>query len=149
MRIAISPVLTPCFNAIIKTKPVSTLAALALAAPLAVLPVQFTPAYAQSPELEQACIAVLQNFLMKPQVKTGLKQSFPGLNPPGARIAYAERDNTDPSDMVDVIDCQFQKATAPFGLTKFCISSTCYSDSEQNADRHRRFDEIKALMERK
>ncbi|MDQ0456378.1 hypothetical protein [Rhizobium paknamense] len=107
-----------------------------------------TPAFAQSPPLEQACLSVLQNFLMKPQVKTGISQSFPELKPAGARISYAERDNVEPSDMDDVIDCQFQKPTAPFGLIRFCISSTCYSADEQNADRKRRFEEVRALMDR-
>ncbi|MCM2441220.1 hypothetical protein HGO34_15975 [Agrobacterium vitis] len=107
------------------------------------------PAMAQSPQLEQACHTVLQNFLMKPDVKIGQTQSFPELTPPGARITFSERQDADASKMDDVIDCEFQKATAPFGLTKFCISSTCYSPGERADDRRRRFEEMQALMNRK
>lgn len=116
---------------------------------LPILLVSAMPAMAQSPELEQACRTVLQNFLMKPDVKLGQAQSFPELQPPGARISFSERADTDASKMDDVIDCEFQNAKPPYGLTKFCISSTCYSEGERADDRRRRFEEMRALMTRK
>src|SRR3546814_8997018 len=50
------------------------------------------PAAAQSPDLEKACLAVAQNFLLAPTIKTGVVQSFPELEPPGARMTYSTRE---------------------------------------------------------
>ncbi|MDP9839176.1 hypothetical protein J2T09_003951 [Neorhizobium huautlense] len=124
----------------------------ALAAALMLVPsvmLVSTPAAAQSKELENACVNVAKNFLMTPVLATGTVQSFPELDPPGARLTYSTRDNPKPNDFTNTIDCQFDKATAPIGLTKFCISTTCYSADEQDPDNRRRYLEIKALMDRK
>lgn len=124
----------------------------ALAAVLMLVPsvmLASSPAAAQSKELENACVNVAKNFLMTPVLATGTVQSFPELDPPGARLTYSTRDNPKPNDFTSTIDCQFDKATAPFGLTKFCIATTCYSADEQDPDNRRRYLEIKALMDRK
>ncbi|TRL38902.1 hypothetical protein [Rhizobium straminoryzae] len=106
------------------------------------------PAAAQSPELEQACITVAKNFLLTPALKTGMVQSFPELDPPGARLTYSTRDKPEATDFTDQIECSFERATAPFGLTRFCVSDTCYSASEEKPEHRRRFEEMKALLAR-
>lgn len=123
------------------------LAAVAASAALAGL-VQATPAAAQSPQLEQACVAVAKNFLLMPSIKTGIVQSFPELDPPGARLTYSTREDAKPTDYNNEIDCEFDKATPPFGLVRFCISKTCYGPGEQEPENRRRFQEVKALMDR-
>lgn len=107
-----------------------------------------TPAAAQSPGLEQACIAVAKHFLLAPVLKTGIVQSFPELSPPGARLTYSTRDNPQPTDFNNIIECEFDKPQAPFGLVRFCLSNTCYSPTEEEPERQRRFQEVKALMDR-
>lgn len=109
---------------------------------------QAPPAAAQSPQLEEACVAVAKNFLLVSTLKTGIVQSFPELDPPGARLTYATRDDAKPTDFTNQIDCEFDKATAPFGLQRFCISQTCYGPGEQEPENRRRFQEVKALMDR-
>lgn len=107
------------------------------------------PAAAQSPQLEQACVTVAKNFLLVPTLKTGIVQSFPELDPPGARLTYSTREDAKPTDYTNEIDCEFDKATPPFGLTRFCISQTCYGPNEQDPENRRRYQEVKALMDRK
>ncbi|KEQ04716.1 MAG: hypothetical protein KJ947_19360 [Alphaproteobacteria bacterium] len=107
-----------------------------------------SPAAAQSPELEQACTAVAQNFLLTPTITTGVVQSFPNLEPPGARMTYSTRADPQPTDFTNEIECQFATATPPLSLTRFCISSTCYSENEQEPENRRRYLEVKALMDR-
>lgn len=109
---------------------------------------QAQPASAQSPQLEQACVAVAKNFLLVPAIKTGIVQSFPELDPPGARLTYSTREDAKPTDYNNEIDCEFDKATPPFGLVRFCISKTCYGPGEQEQENRRRFQEVKALMDR-
>ncbi len=121
-------------------------ATLASAALAGFLPAQ--PAAAQSPQLEQACVAVAKHFLLVPSLKTGIVQSFPELDPPGARLTYSTREDAKPTDYNNEIECQFDKATPPFGLVRFCISKTCYGPGEQEPDNRRRFEEVKALMAR-
>ncbi|MGG7518129.1 hypothetical protein ACQ3G6_09620 [Allorhizobium undicola] len=106
-----------------------------------------TPAIAHADPLEDACRAVLKTFLMKPDVNVGVSQTFPNLVPAGARMSFSDRPATDPAEMSDVIDCQFEKPGKPFGLQRFCISSTCYSNDEQNGDRRRRFEEVKSIVD--
>ncbi|WP_430258473.1 hypothetical protein [Neorhizobium sp. IRS_2294] len=108
-----------------------------------------TPAAAQSPQLEQACVAVAKNFLLIPDVKTGIVQSFPELDPPGARLTYSTRQDAKPTDFTNEIDCEFGKGGPPFTLLRFCISKTCYGPGEQEPENRCRFEEVKALMERK
>jgi hypothetical protein len=107
-----------------------------------------SPAAAQSPELEKACVAVAQNFLLTPTLKTGVVQSFPELEPPGARLTYSTRQDPQPTDFTNEIECQFASATPPFNLVRFCISSACYSETEQEPENRRRYLEVKALMDR-
>jgi hypothetical protein len=107
-----------------------------------------SPAAAQSPQLEQACVSVAKNFLLMPTVKTGIVQSFPELDPPGARLTYSTREDAKPTDFNNEISCEFDKATAPFGLRRFCISNVCYGPSEQDEANRRRYLEVKALMDR-
>lgn len=110
--------------------------------------IQPQPAAAQSPQLEQACVAVAKNFLLVPTLKTGIVQSFPELDPPGARLTYSTREDAKPTDYNNEVDCEFDKATPPFGLVRFCISKTCYGPGEQEPENRRRFQEVKALMDR-
>ena len=106
------------------------------------------PAAAQSPELEKACISVAQNFLLAPSIKTGVVQSFPELEPPGARMTYSTREDAKPSDFSNEIECEFSSTAAPLNLTRFCISDVCYSENEQEQENRRRYLEVKALMDR-
>jgi hypothetical protein len=107
-----------------------------------------SPAMAQSPELEKACVSVAKNFLLVPTVKTGVVQSFPELDPPGARLTYSTRENPTATDFTNEIECEFEGAKPPFRLTRFCISDTCYSEGEQEPENRRRYLEVKALMDR-
>ncbi|MCC2609138.1 hypothetical protein [Neorhizobium petrolearium] len=122
-----------------------------LAAALAAMPAAIflaSPAAAQSQPLEQACITVAKNFLLVPSIKTGIVQSFPELDPPGARLTYSTRADAKPTDFNNEIECEFDKATAPFNLLRFCISETCYGPNEQDQENRRRYQEVKALMDR-
>ncbi len=110
--------------------------------------VQAPPAAAQSPQLEQACVAVAKNFLLVTTLKTGIVQSFPELEPPGARLTYSTREDAKPTDFNNEINCEFDKASPPFGVLRFCISQTCYGPEEQEPEHRRRFQEVKALMDR-
>jgi hypothetical protein len=121
-------------------------AALIAATPAAILCA--TPAAAQSPQLEQACVSVAKNFLLLPSIKTGIVQSFPELDPPGARLTYSTREDAKPTDFNNEIDCEFDKGNPPFVLRRFCISDTCYGPGEQEEANRRRFQEVKALMDR-
>jgi hypothetical protein len=123
-------------------------AAAALSAMLAGVVMQAPPAAAQSQQLEQACIAVAKNFLLVQTIKTGIVQSFPELDPPGARLTYSTREDAKPTDFSSEIDCEFDKATPPFSLRRFCISKTCYGPEEQEPESRRRYQEVKALMDR-
>ena len=118
------------------------LAALPAAALLA------SPAAAQSPQLEQACVMVAKNFLLVPNVKTGIVQSYPELDPPGARLTYSTREDAKPTDFNNEIECKFDKPQPPFNLLRFCISDTCYGPNEQEQENRRRYQEVKVLMDR-
>lgn len=121
------------------------------AAALATLPVALLPAppaAAQSAQLEQACVAVAKNFLLVPNIKTGIVQSYPELDPPGARLTYSTRDDPKPTDFTSEIECEFDKAQPPASLLRFCISKTCYGPNEQEPENRRRYQEVKALMDR-
>lgn len=120
-------------------------AALLTATPATLFP---SPAAAQSQQLEQACITVAKNFLLVPSIKTGIVQSFPELDPPGARLTYSTREDAKPTDFTNQIECEFDKGQPPFRLQRFCISDTCYGPNEQDQDNRRRYQEIKALMDR-
>lgn len=107
------------------------------------------PAAAQSPQIEQACATVAKNFLLVPNIKTGIVQSFPELDPPGARLTYSIREDAKPTDFTSEIECEFDKPQPPMNLMRFCISKTCYGPNEQQPENRRRYQEVKALMDRK
>jgi hypothetical protein len=119
--------------------------ALALAAtPIVAVP----PAAAQSMKIEDLCVKVAKHLLMTETFHPGVVQSFPELKPPGARMTYSTRDGVEKKDMVDTFECQFNSPTAPYGLQRFCLASTCYSADEKNQENKRRFDEVRILLER-
>jgi hypothetical protein len=105
-------------------------------------------AFAQSPDLEATCQSVAKAFFMSDQLSIGMVQSFPELKPPGVRMTYSTRQGTAPGEMTDAFECEFDKVGKPHQLTRFCVSNTCYSPSEDDADRKRRFEEARILLER-
>lgn len=122
-----------------------------LAGPLALLAglaLATGPAAAQAPKIEDVCVQVAKHLLMTQTIHTGVVQSFPDLKPPGARLTYSTRDNTEPKDMVDTISCEFKNTAAPYDLQRFCLSSTCYAADERNNENRRRFEEVRILLQR-
>lgn len=107
-----------------------------------------TLAFAQAPGLEETCSLVARNFEMAPAVKVGVVQSFPELTPPGVRLTYSTELDAEPASITDTIECQFEKASAPFKLVKFCLNGTCYAADEKNPERRRRFEEAQSLLSR-
>ena len=113
-----------------------------------VLALAATPAAAQSLTVEDLCVKVAKHLLMSDNLRTAVVQSFPELKPPGARLTYSTRDGVEKKDMVDMVSCEFANTTAPFGLQRFCLASTCYSTGERNPENKRRFEEVRILLER-
>lgn len=107
-----------------------------------------TPLLAQSPELERACAGIAAQFQMVPSVKIGVAQSFPELDPPGARLTYSIEPDAKPDEIDDQIECQFKTAAPPYELIKFCLDRTCYSTAGDDPEMRRRFEEIRILVER-
>lgn len=105
-------------------------------------------AEAQSPQLESTCQIVAKNFLLTDHLNVGIVQSFPELKPPGTRLTYSTRPGASKSDMSDSFECEFDKTDPPYHLTRFCVSEVCYSASDADADRKRRFDEMRVLLDR-
>ncbi|NLS17647.1 hypothetical protein HGP16_13885 [Rhizobium sp. P40RR-XXII] len=105
-------------------------------------------AFAQSTDLEATCKTVAKNFFLSDGLSIGAIQSFPELKPPGVRMAYSARQGTAPSEMSDTFECEFDKTDKPHNLAKFCVSSTCYTANDQDADRKRRFEEMRILLQR-
>lgn len=105
-------------------------------------------AEAQSPQLENTCQTVAKNFLLTDHLNVGIVQSFPELKPPGARLTYSTRPGASKSDMSDSFECEFDKTDSPNHLTRFCVSEVCYSAGDADADRKRRFDEMRILLDR-
>ena len=68
-----------------------------------------SPAAAQTVKVEDMCVKVAKNLLMTETLHTGVVQSFPELKPPGARMTYSTRDGVEKKDMVDTIECQFER----------------------------------------
>ena len=81
-----------------------------------------TPASAQDmaemATVEDACIFVARSMLMVDDVKVGIVQSFPGLEPPGARLTYSERLDAEAGEIDDQIECQCEDAEPPFRLLR-------------------------------
>ncbi|MBK5567480.1 MAG: hypothetical protein I8N66_13625 [Ensifer sp. SSB1] len=115
---------------------------------LPVLCIAAGPAYAQSPDLESTCMAVARNFFMVDTLNVGVVQSFPEIEPPGARFKYAERADTKKADMTDTFECEFDKTSAPKKILRFCVSRICYSADEDDPVRKRRFQEMQVLLQR-
>jgi hypothetical protein len=105
-------------------------------------------ARAQLPQLESTCQTVAKNFLLTDHLSIGIVQSFPELKPPGVRMTYSTRDGATKADMSDSFECEFDKAEPPYHLSKFCVSTLCYSPNEGDADRKRRFEEMRILLDR-
>ena len=107
-----------------------------------------SPAAAQALKVEDVCQKVAKHLLMTETLHVGVVQSFPELKPPRARMTYSTRDGVEKKDMVDTIECEFGATAAPFKITRFCVSSTCYSADEKNPENKSRFDEVRTLLER-
>ena len=105
-------------------------------------------AFAQSADLEATCKIVAKNFFLSDSLAIGAIQSFPELKPPGVRMAYSTRQGTSPAEMTDTFECEFDKPDKPHNLAKFCVSTTCYTANESDADRKRRFEEMRVLLQR-
>jgi hypothetical protein len=105
-------------------------------------------ASARPTTVEDACIFVAKSVLMVPDLKVGVVQSFPELDPPGARLTYSTRIDSEPGDITDEIECQFERGAEPLQVTRFCMDSTCYAANSENPEERRRFDEVSALMQR-
>lgn len=108
-----------------------------------------TPASSQSRDIEKACIDATQHFLLAKSVKIGVMQSYPELSPPGVRFTYSTDAEADPAEIDDQVNCEFERPSAPFQIKKFCLSDECYSIDAQDPENRRRFQEVKALMDRK
>ncbi|OJV02699.1 hypothetical protein JQ506_10595 [Shinella sp. PSBB067] len=106
------------------------------------------PAHAQSPELQATCTDVAKNFFMTETLNVGVIQSFPELKPPGVRFTYSQRADAKKTDMSDAFECEFDQPQPPYALLRFCVSRTCYSLNEDDADRKRRFEEMRVLLKR-
>lgn len=63
-------------------------------------------------------------------------------------MTYSTRDGTATAEMTDVFECEFAKIDKPYRLSRFCESNTCYSASEDDGERKRRFEEMRILLER-
>lgn len=98
--------------------------------------------------VEDACLFVAKSMLMVKDLKVGVIQAFPELDPPGARLTYSTRMDSEPEDISDEIECQFERGAEPLQVTRFCMDSTCYAGSSEEPEERRRFEEIRALMQR-
>ncbi|AYG63428.1 hypothetical protein QD460_13045 [Rhizobium jaguaris] len=107
-----------------------------------------TVALAQSPDLEATCKTVAKNFFLSDGLTIGTVQSFPELKPLGVRMTYSMRQGTASAEMTDTFECEFNKADKPHDLAKFCVSTTCYTPNDNDADRKRRFEEMRILLQR-
>ncbi|WP_377275483.1 hypothetical protein [Rhizobium sp. R86522] len=98
--------------------------------------------------VEDACIFVAKNMVMVKDLKVGVVQAFPELDPPGARLTYSTRMDSEPQDISDEIECQFERDAEPLQVTRFCMDLTCYAANSEEPEERRRFEEIRALMQR-
>ncbi|THV25610.1 hypothetical protein [Peteryoungia ipomoeae] len=99
-------------------------------------------------EVRDACIFVAKNLLMVPDIKVGIVQAFPELEPPGARLTYSTRMDVEESDISDEMECAFTRQEGKLVLLRFCADSTCYASDSEDTDNRRRFAEMQALFER-
>lgn len=98
--------------------------------------------------VEDACAFVAKSVLMVKDLKIGVVQAFPELDPPGARLTYSTRMDSEPDDISDEIECQFERGADPLQVTSFCMDSTCYAANSEEPEQRRRFEEVRALMQR-
>ncbi len=106
------------------------------------------PAQTRPTTVEDACLFVAKSMLMVNDLKVGVVQAFPELDPPGARLTYSTRMDSEPQQISDEIECQFERGAEPLQVTRFCMDSTCYAGNSEEPEERRRFDEIRALMQR-
>ena len=106
------------------------------------------PGAAKPATVEDACVFVAKSMLMVTELKIGVIQSFPELDPPGARLTYSTRMDSKPQDINDEIECQFDRGAEPLQVTRFCMDVTCYAANSEEPEERRRFEEIRALMQR-
>lgn len=99
-------------------------------------------------EVRDACIFVAKNLLMVPDLKVGIVQAFPELDPPGARLTYSTRMDAKETDISDEMECTFTRQEGKLALLRFCADSTCYASDAEDADDRRRFAEMQALFGR-
>jgi len=97
--------------------------------------------------VEEACIFVAKSVLMVNDLKIGVVQAFPELDPPGARLTYTTRMDSKPEDISDEIECQFEGGAEPLQVTRFCMDLTCYAANSEEPEERRRFEEVRALMQ--
>lgn len=121
----------------------------------------FSPALAQSTAepgtgasgakpatVEDACVFIAKSVLMVQDLKIGVVQAFPELDPPGARLTYSTRMDSEPQAISNEIECQFERGAEPLQVTRFCMDSTCYAANSEQPEERRRCQEIRALMQR-
>jgi hypothetical protein len=129
-----------------------TLPVLSLLAAAPALAQQASPSSASTEArpatVEDACIFVAKNMLMVKDLKVGVVQAFPELDPPGARLTYSTRLDSEPQDISDEIECQFERGAESLQVTRFCMDLTCYAANSEEPEERRRFEEIRALMQR-
>jgi len=111
-------------------------------------PAPSASAEARPTTVEDACIFVAKSMLMVKDLKVGVVQAFPELDPPGARLTYSIRMDSEPQDITDEIECQFERGAEPLQVTRFCMASTCYATNSEQPEERRRFEEVRALMQR-
>lgn len=107
-----------------------------------------TTTEARPTTVEDACIFVAKSMLMVKDLKIGVVQAFPELDPPGARLTYSTRMDSEPQDITDEIECQFERGAEPLQVTRFCMDVTCYAANSEEPEERRRFEEVRALMQR-
>ena len=54
--------------------------------------------------VEDACVFVAESMLMVKDLKVGVVQAFPELDPPGARLTYSTRMDSEPQEITDEIE---------------------------------------------
>ncbi|MCS0460265.1 hypothetical protein LPB79_38050 (plasmid) [Rhizobium sp. T136] len=104
--------------------------------------------FAQAPDLEKTCVNVAKSFLLTDQITVGIVQSFPELKPPGVRMSYSTKPGAPKAEMSDIFECEFENPNPPHRLSRFCVSSTCYSPTEEDGERKRRFAEMRVVLDR-
>lgn len=98
--------------------------------------------------VEEACAFIAKSLLMVSDLKFGIVQTFPELDPPGARMTYSTRMDAEPADITDEIECQFSENAGKLEILRFCADKTCYASDSEDLEDRRRFVEMQALIKR-